>query len=367
MAKETVLGDLAEDWVVLWVTWIHIACLKMITFMSVCFCRWQSIFRMKVWSSVAVFWNKVFLTMILILVVLFIGKWNNQCPLFLSVLYILYAITPKLELRALLWLFEVDELFRNINSELAAVGGEGAGGWKQKFKTESCTKKVHSRRGAIFHLSHSDLTLDAVREVRKYSGKGVNTEAKLQPNMYDHMHMKLFRAQRNLYISGFAVFLWLWVPLSHADTLITKSCRSRSVNKLTTQLFPLAEAVLRLLQCVLSFCRVMKRVITLINQLATVSATTADLQTQADTANLAAKKYMEDNELLKQVDSILVKSPFLFYSVVMWGRITVFYNINPQPTSPPATVFFLNVSQCLQLCLVDLIAKVFMSEDLWTL
>lgn len=84
----------------------------------------------------------------------------------------------------------------------------------------------------------------------------------------------------------------------------------------------------------------MKRVITLINQLANVSATTADLQTQADTANLAAKKYMEDNELLKQVDSILVKSPFLFYSVVMWGRITVFYNLNPQPTSPPATVFF---------------------------
>lgn len=53
--------------------------------------------------------------------------------------------------------------------------------------------------------------LDAVREVRKYSGKEVGTDAKLQPNMFDHLHMKLFRAQRNLYISGFAVFLWLWV------------------------------------------------------------------------------------------------------------------------------------------------------------
>lgn len=50
---------------------------------------------------------------------------------------------------------------------------------------------------------------DAVREVRKYSGKDLGKDAKLLPNMHDHMHMKLFRAQRNLYISGFAVFLWL--------------------------------------------------------------------------------------------------------------------------------------------------------------
>lgn len=129
--------------------------------------RWQSVFQLRIWSSVARFWNKVFLTMIIILIVLF---------------------------------------------------------------------------------------LDAVREVRKYSGKEVSTDAKLQPNMFDHLHMKLFRAQRNLYISGFAVFLWL----------------------------------------------VMKRVVTLINQLASVSSTTAALQAQADGANQAAKKYMEDNEMLKQ-------------------------------------------------------------------
>lgn len=98
------------------------------------------------------------------------------------------------------------------------------------------------------------LFLDAVREVRKYSAKDVGANAKLQPNMYDHLHMKLFRAQRNLYISGFAVFLWL----------------------------------------------VMKRVITLISQLASQSDTTAALQTQADGANQAAKKYMQDNERLKQ-------------------------------------------------------------------
>ncbi|XP_034081368.1 tRNA-dihydrouridine(20a/20b) synthase [NAD(P)+]-like isoform X3 [Gymnodraco acuticeps] len=129
--------------------------------------RWQSIFQLRIWSCVSKFWNKVFLTMIIILIVLF---------------------------------------------------------------------------------------LDAVREVRKYSAKDLGSDAKLQPNMFDHLHMKLFRAQRNLYISGFAVFLWL----------------------------------------------VMKRVVTLINQLASASGSTAALQLQADNANQAAKKYTEDNELLKK-------------------------------------------------------------------
>ncbi|XP_054474118.1 uncharacterized protein LOC129106796 isoform X2 [Anoplopoma fimbria] len=129
--------------------------------------RWQSIFQLRIWSCVARFWNKVFLTMIIILVVLF---------------------------------------------------------------------------------------LDAVREVRKYSAKELGTGAKLQPNMFDHLHMKLFRAQRNLYISGFAVFLWL----------------------------------------------VMKRVVTLINQLASASGSTAAFQAQAENATKAAQKYNEDNELLKQ-------------------------------------------------------------------
>ncbi|XP_053278576.1 B-cell receptor-associated protein 29 [Pleuronectes platessa] len=129
--------------------------------------RWQSIFQLRIWGFMKRFWYRVFVTMIIILIVLF---------------------------------------------------------------------------------------LDAVREVRKYSSKEHGTDAKLQPNMYDHLHMKLFRAQRNLYISGFAVLLWL----------------------------------------------VMKRVITLINQLATVSGATAALQAQADNANRAAKKYTEDNELLKK-------------------------------------------------------------------
>lgn len=52
---------------------------------------------------------------------------------------------------------------------------------------------------------------DAIREVRKYSGEQLNKNSKLQPNMFDHLHMKLFRSQRNLYISGFSLFLWLYV------------------------------------------------------------------------------------------------------------------------------------------------------------
>lgn len=54
---------------------------------------------------------------------------------------------------------------------------------------------------------------DAVREVQKYSGPQPMHDAKVNPNVYDHVHMKLFRAQRNLYISGFSLFLWLWVSL----------------------------------------------------------------------------------------------------------------------------------------------------------
>lgn len=50
----------------------------------------------------------------------------------------------------------------------------------------------------------------------------------------------------------------------------------------------------------------MKRVITLINQLAAASGTTAALQAQADNANQTAKKYMEDNDLLKKVGFTLV-------------------------------------------------------------
>uniref|UniRef100_A0A8C9SVT2 Endoplasmic reticulum transmembrane protein n=2 Tax=Scleropages formosus TaxID=113540 RepID=A0A8C9SVT2_SCLFO len=129
--------------------------------------RWQTIFKLGIWNKMAPFWNKGFLTMIIVLIVLF---------------------------------------------------------------------------------------LDAVREVRKYTGAQQSKDPKLHPNIFDHMHMKLFRAQRNLYISGFSLFLWL----------------------------------------------VMRRIITLINQLATATAAVAVLQNQVESTNQAAMKYMEDNEHLKK-------------------------------------------------------------------
>ena len=53
--------------------------------------------------------------------------------------------------------------------------------------------------------------VDGIREVRKYAGVESSVEATLHAgaNADAVIHMRLFRAQRNLYISGFALFLWL--------------------------------------------------------------------------------------------------------------------------------------------------------------
>ncbi|GFO43933.1 B-cell receptor-associated protein 31 [Plakobranchus ocellatus] len=52
------------------------------------------------------------------------------------------------------------------------------------------------------------LFLDSVREVWKYSGPVDNEELRRYPEAETAIHMKLFRAQRNMYIAGFALFLW---------------------------------------------------------------------------------------------------------------------------------------------------------------
>ncbi|KAG7170954.1 B-cell receptor-associated protein 31-like [Homarus americanus] len=65
--------------------------------------------------------------------------------------------------------------------------------------------------------------LDAIREMRKYSTElaeqtrgdhGIHLDAEMQA------HMRLFRAQRNFYISGFSLFLW--VVLLRLTTLISR-------------------------------------------------------------------------------------------------------------------------------------------------
>lgn len=52
------------------------------------------------------------------------------------------------------------------------------------------------------------LFFESVREVRKYSEPMEVEDLKHHPEAETLYHMKLFRAQRNLYIAGFALFLW---------------------------------------------------------------------------------------------------------------------------------------------------------------
>ncbi|XP_036256479.1 tRNA-dihydrouridine(20a/20b) synthase [NAD(P)+]-like isoform X2 [Molothrus ater] len=130
--------------------------------------RWQKIFMFPLWSKMAVFWNKMFLTIIVLLIILF---------------------------------------------------------------------------------------LDAVREVRKYSSVHVNEKAaNVNSSAFDHIQMKLFRSQRNLYLSGFSLFLWL----------------------------------------------VLRRTVTLLTQLAKEMASHAALETQVNDATEAAKKYMAEKERLQE-------------------------------------------------------------------
>lgn len=98
------------------------------------------------------------------------------------------------------------------------------------------------------------LFLDAVREVQKYSGPEPMQDAKVNPNVFDHVHMKLFRAQRNLYISGFSLFLWL----------------------------------------------VMRRVVTLLNRAAVSEESSAALQAAVDKMANEVKQREEDHNTLRQ-------------------------------------------------------------------
>ncbi|XP_006882751.1 PREDICTED: B-cell receptor-associated protein 29-like [Elephantulus edwardii] len=130
--------------------------------------RWHKIFSFHVWGKIASFWNKAFLTIIILLIVLF---------------------------------------------------------------------------------------LDAVREVRKYSANTIEKSSTGRPSAYEHTQMKLFRSQRNLYISGFSLFFWL----------------------------------------------VLRRLISLITQLAKELSNKGAIKTQTENTNKAAKIFMEENEKLKKL------------------------------------------------------------------
>ncbi|XP_021351960.1 B-cell receptor-associated protein 31-like [Mizuhopecten yessoensis] len=52
------------------------------------------------------------------------------------------------------------------------------------------------------------LFIDSIREVNKYAVPVAEVDLKHNLDSENLAHMKLFRAQRNLYITGFAMFLW---------------------------------------------------------------------------------------------------------------------------------------------------------------
>ncbi|KTF86717.1 hypothetical protein cypCar_00010033 [Cyprinus carpio] len=97
------------------------------------------------------------------------------------------------------------------------------------------------------------LLIDAFREVRKYS-VSEKVDLSNNPVAVEHIHMKLFRAQRNEYIAGFALLL----------------------------------------------CLLLRRLATLLSQQATLMASNEAFKKQAEGANDAAKKYMEENEKLQE-------------------------------------------------------------------
>lgn len=99
------------------------------------------------------------------------------------------------------------------------------------------------------------LVVDAFREIRKYDDVTEKVNLQNNPGAVEHFHMKLFRAQRNLYIAGFSLLL--------------------------------------------SF--LLRRLVTLISQQATLLASNEAFKKQAEGASDAAKKYMEENDELKKL------------------------------------------------------------------
>lgn len=97
------------------------------------------------------------------------------------------------------------------------------------------------------------LLIDAFREVRKYSVPE-KVDLTNNPVAIEHIHMKLFRAQRNEYIAGFALLL----------------------------------------------CLLLRRLATLLSQQASLMASNEAFKKQAEGASDAARRYMEENEALQE-------------------------------------------------------------------
>jgi len=85
--------------------------------------------------------------------------------------------------------------------------------WSAVFKS-NIAKAIAHHGSTLFYILTSILGLffvDAFRDVRKWDAeeKSMKESVHKDPNALNQMLMFKFRAQRNLYISGFALFLWI--------------------------------------------------------------------------------------------------------------------------------------------------------------
>jgi B-cell receptor-associated protein 31 len=83
--------------------------------------------------------------------------------------------------------------------------------WKKFFNSRFVASIKHFSHIYAYAVVFVLLLLffDAIREVRKYSEVDVNLESRRLADADAIVHMRLFRAQRNLYISGFTLLLFL--------------------------------------------------------------------------------------------------------------------------------------------------------------
>uniref|UniRef100_A0AC34R065 Endoplasmic reticulum transmembrane protein n=1 Tax=Panagrolaimus sp. JU765 TaxID=591449 RepID=A0AC34R065_9BILA len=97
------------------------------------------------------------------------------------------------------------------------------GMWRTIFNSRLVQSVAHFTTAAQYSTIVVLLLLfiDAVREVRKYTDVDTSLETRRIAETDATLHMRLFRAQRNLYISGFALLLFL--VISRIVSLLLRS------------------------------------------------------------------------------------------------------------------------------------------------
>lgn len=124
--------------------------------------------------------------------------------------------------------------------------------WQKIFRSR-IVSNVSSYSYIYFNVFIAILLLlfvDSIREVHKYTEPTENVDLKHNQDSVNVGLMKLFRAQRNFYISGFALFLWF----------------------------------------------IIRRLLTLINEEAKLGAQCEAYKKQAESATAAAKRLMEEKD-----------------------------------------------------------------------